>query len=93
MPYPADLITSWKKKMKPLSCSMLPEEMFSSLIATDLKDKITTATEADELTTKIKDCLQKQLPLPMRTALSDWSLTDSLIIYKGKIYVLTNMEL
>ena len=72
---------------------MLPEEMFSSLIATDLKDKITTATEADELTTKIKDCLQKQLPLPMRTALSDWSLTDSLIIYKGKIYVLTNMEL
>ena len=72
---------------------MLPEDMFISLIATDLKDKIATTTEADELAIKIKDCLEKQLPPPMHTTLSDWSFTDSLIAYKGKIYILTNMEL
>ena len=60
---------------------------------TNLKDKIATATKADELATKIKDCLQKQLPLPMRTTLSDWSFTDGLILYKGRVYVPTNMEL
>ena len=72
---------------------LLPEDMFISLIATDLRDKIVMATEADELATKIRDCLQKQLLLPMRTALSDWSFTDGLLAYKGKIYILTNMEL
>ena len=58
---------------------MLPDDMFISLIATDLKDKIAIITEADELATKIKNCLQKQLPPPMHTALSDWSFTDGLI--------------
>ena len=72
---------------------MLPDDMFISLIATDLKDKIATATKTNDLTTRIKDCLQEQLPPPMCTALSNWSFTDSLIAYKGKIYVLTNTEL
>ena len=72
---------------------MLPDDMFISLIATDLRDKIVAATEADELTTKIKNCLLKQLLLPMCTALSDWSLTDTLIVYKGKTYVPTNPDL
>ena len=72
---------------------MLPEDMFISLIATDLRDKITTTTEANEFTTKIKDCLQKQLPPPMHTTLSNWSFTDGLIAYKGKIYIPTSMEL
>ena len=72
---------------------MLPDNMFVLLIATNLRDKIITATETDELTTKIKGCLLKQLPPPMRTALSNWSLTDSVIVYKGKVYVPTNAEL
>ena len=67
--------------------------MFISLIATDLRDKIMTATEVDELATNIRDCLQKQLLPPMHTALSNWSFTDGLITYKGKIYVPTNMKL
>ena len=65
---------------------MLPNDMFISLIATDLKDKIVTTTKTDELATKIKDCLQKQLPPPMRTVLSDWSFVAGLIAYKGKVY-------
>ena len=72
---------------------MLPDNMFISLIATDLRDKIKIATETDELATKIKDCLQKRLPPPMHNALSDWFCEDSLIIYKEKAYVLTNIEL
>ena len=72
---------------------MLPDNMCILLIATDLKDKIAATTETDELTAKIRGCLQKQLPPPMCTTLSNWSFTDSLIAYKGKIYVLTNLGL
>ena len=72
---------------------MLQDDMFVLLIATDLKDKIITATKTDELTAKIKNCLHKQLPSPMHTALSDWSLMDGQITYKGKVYVPTNTEL
>ena len=72
---------------------MLPDNLFISVIATNLRDRIVTATQKDELATKIKDCLQQQLPLPMHTALSNWSLTDNLIIYKGKVYVPTDIEL
>ena len=72
---------------------MLPDNLFISLIATDLKDRIMTATSNDELATKIKNCLHKQLPPPMWTALSDWSFEDGLIVYKGKVYVPTNTEL
>ena len=72
---------------------MLPNKMFISLTATDLKDKIVTATKDNELATKIRDCLQKQLPPPMHTALSNWSLTEDLITYKGKVYILTDIEL
>ena len=72
---------------------MLPNNMFISLIATDLRDKIAAAASTDEFTIKIKDCLQKQLLTPMHTPLSDWSLTNDLIAYKGKIYVPTNIEL
>ena len=72
---------------------MLPDNMFISLIATDLRDKIASATNTDELATKIKSCLYKQLPPPMRTALSDWSYKDGLIIYRGKVYVPPDTEI
>ena len=72
---------------------MLTEDMFISLVATNLRDKIMITTQADDLATKIRDCLQKQLPPPMRIALSDWTFTDGLMTYKGKVYVPTNMEL
>ena len=72
---------------------MLPDEMFISLIATNLRDKTATATKDDELATKIKDCMQKQLPLPMCTMLSNWSFTDDLMTYKGKVYIPTDTEL
>ena len=72
---------------------MLPDNMFISLIATNLRDKITSATNTDELAAKIKSCLHKQLLPPIRTALSDWSYKDNLITYKGKVYIPTDMEL
>ena len=72
---------------------MLPEDMFILLVATDLRDKIATMTKDDELTMKIKDCLQKQLPPPMHTVLSNWSSTNDLITYKEKVYILTDIEL
>ena len=72
---------------------MLPDDMFISLIATDLRDKIATITTTDELATRIKSCLHKQLPPPMQTALSNWSFKDNLITYRGKVYIPTNIDL
>ena len=72
---------------------MLPDNMSISLIATDLRDKITASSQKDKLATKIKNCFQKQLLPPMHTALSNWSVTDDLITYKGKVYVLANIGL
>ena len=72
---------------------MLTEDMFILLVATDLRDKIAIATQADDLAAKIKGCLQKQLLPPMHTALSDWTFTNGLITYKEKVYVPINTEL
>jgi hypothetical protein len=44
---------------------MLPDELFISVIAEDLKDKIVTLTHTDELAQTIAECLGKQLPPPM----------------------------
>jgi hypothetical protein len=73
--------------------TMLPDELFISVIAEDLKDKIVMLTQTDELAQTITECLGKQLPLPMRTALSDWKNIDNLILYKNRVYVPTDADL
>jgi hypothetical protein len=72
---------------------MLPDKLFISVIAEDLKDKIVILTQTDELAQTIIKCLGKQLPLPMRTALSDWKNIDNLILYKSRVYVPTDADL
>jgi hypothetical protein len=73
--------------------TMLPDKLFISVIAEDLKDKIVMLTQTDELAQTITECLGKQLPLPMRTALSDWKNIDNLILYKNRVYVPTDADL
>jgi len=52
-----------------------------------------TATVNDEFAQSIKKCLiEKGIP-PLRTALSDWSLDDELILFKGKVYIPPNTKL
>src|SRR6266576_5390791 len=46
-----------------------------------------TATVNDEFTQSIKKSLTEKGIPPLCTALSDWSLDDKLILFKGKVYI------
>jgi hypothetical protein len=72
---------------------MLPDELFISVIVEDLKNKIVTLTQTDELAQMITKCLGKQLPPPMRMALSNWKNIDNLILYRNRVYVPTDANL
>ena len=67
--------------------TMLPEKLFIRTIAEDLREKTIEATKTDEFAISIKKCLQEKGIPPLRTALSDWTLDDEIILYKGKTYI------
>ncbi len=52
-----------------------------------------TATVNDEFAQSIKKCLTEKGIPPLCTALSDWSLDDELILFKGKVYIPPNTNL
>ncbi len=52
-----------------------------------------TATVNDEFIQSIKKCLTEKGIPPLHTALSDWSLDDELILFKGKVYIPPNTNL
>ncbi len=73
--------------------TMLPKELFVCIITEDLRDQTMTATVNDEFTQSIKKCLTEKGIPPLRTALSDWSLDNELILFKGKVYIPPNTDL
>jgi hypothetical protein len=66
---------------------MLPKEQFISLIATNLRDQIQTLSSNDDFIKGIIKCLKEQSTPPLRTALSDWTLDDGIILFKNKVFV------
>jgi len=75
--------------------TMLPKELrvFVRIIAEDLRDRTMTATVNDEFAQSIKKCLTEKGIPPLHTALSDWTLDDELILFKGKAYIPPNTDL
>ncbi len=73
--------------------TMLPEKLFIRTIAEDLREKTIEVTKTDEFAMSIKKCLQEKGIPPLRTALSDWTLDDEIILYKGKTYIPPNIDL
>ncbi len=73
--------------------TMLPEKLFIRTITEDLREKTIEATKTDEFAISIKKCLQEKGIPPLRTALSDWTLDDEIILYKGKTYILPSIDL
>ena len=65
---------------------MLPEEQFISLIALDLHDQIKSLSSNDEFIKGIIKCLKERSTPPLRTALSDWTLDDGIILFKNRVY-------
>jgi hypothetical protein len=73
--------------------TMLPKEQFISLIATDLRDQIQTLSSNNDFIKGIIKCLKERSTLPLRTALSDWTLDDGIILFKTKVFVPNNKDI
>ena len=73
--------------------TMLPDNLFVNLVAEDLREQVKQATQSDVFATNIIKCLTEKSPPPLRTALSDWTNDDGIILYKGKSYIPENAEL
>ena len=71
---------------------MLPDELFVSLINTDLQERIAMA---DDLDGNAAEALK--LPTAMTTGLEDWTLEEvngrNILFYKGKNYIPQDTEL
>jgi hypothetical protein len=72
---------------------MLPKEQFISLIATDLRDQIQTLSSNDDFIKGIIKCLKERSTPLLRTALSDWTLDDGIILFKDKVFVPNNKDI
>ena len=88
MLYPDDLIIRKEKKV-----TMLPEEQFISLIATDLCDQIKNLSADDEFIKGIIKCLKERSTPPLQTALSDWTIDDRISLFKNKVFIPNNREI
>ena len=71
---------------------MLPTDLFLNLISIDLRDRIAKSTETDAYAATIYSCIKRKA-LPLRTALTDWTLDDSLILFKNRVYVPDDLDL
>ncbi|KAF8694346.1 hypothetical protein AX14_002062 [Amanita brunnescens Koide BX004] len=71
---------------------MLLTDLFLNLILIDLHNHITKLTKTDAYVATIYSCIKRKAP-PLRTTLTDWTLDDSLILFKNKVYVPDNLDL
>ena len=71
---------------------MLPTDLFLNLISIDLRDCIAKLTETNTYAATIYSCIKRKAPL-LRTALTDWTLDDSLILFKNKVYIPDDLDL
>ena len=67
--------------------TMLPEDLFVSLITTDLQDQIHALSSKDKFIQGIIKCLKDRSTPPLRTALLDWTNDDGIILFKNKVFV------
>ena len=71
---------------------MLPMDLFLNLISIDLRNHIAKLTETDAYAATIYSCIKRKAPL-LRTALTDWTLDNSLILFKNRVYVPDDLDL
>ena len=71
---------------------MVLTDLFLNLISIDLRDCITKLTETDAYAATIFSCIKHKAP-PLRTALTDWTLDDNLILFKNRAYVPDDLDL
>ena len=77
---------------------MLPDELFVSLIDTNLQERIARADNLDGNAAEALKLLLESAPTAMTTGLEDWTLEEvngrqNVLFYKGKNYIPRDTEL
>ena len=73
--------------------TMLPEDLFIDLIATDLRNQIQILSSKDDFIKGVIKCLETRSAPPLRTTLSDWTNDDGIILFKNKVFVLNDRDI
>lgn len=72
---------------------MLPDHLFLQVVDVDLQQQLIDASTKDSMITHTLKAKENGLPLPMKSALTDWRHQDGLLFYKDRCYVPDNAEL
>uniref|UniRef100_A0A0W0F674 Integrase zinc-binding domain-containing protein n=1 Tax=Moniliophthora roreri TaxID=221103 RepID=A0A0W0F674_MONRR len=72
---------------------LLPECLFINIVDMELQDKLRDRLGSDDFHKMALEALSTTGLPPIKSALSDWEINDSLIRYKGRIYVLDDIVL
>ena len=76
---------------------IVPNELFVSLIDTDLQERIAMANNLDGNAVEALKLLLENAPTAMTTGLEDWTLEEvkgrNVLFYKGKNYIPQDTEL
>ena len=76
---------------------MLPDELFVSLIDTNLQERIAMTDDLDGNAAEALKLLLESAPTAMTTGLEDWTLEEvngqNILFYKGKNYIPQDTEL
>ena len=73
--------------------TMLPNSLFISTLDISLRDRLIAATEQDLLAKEAIESIQKTSIPPLRSAITDWTIDNELILFKQRIYVPDNLTL
>ena len=72
--------------------TMLPDKLFARSVTPRLRRRTISSTPRDDSTHPIKKYSKEKGTLPLRTAPSDWTPDDEIILYKGKAYIAPNIR-
>ena len=72
---------------------VLPDYLFLDAINLELREQITAKRHHDRVVLDALKALKTGGALPMRSALTDWKITNSLVFYKDKCYVPDDTDL
>uniref|UniRef100_A0A0W0EU18 Integrase catalytic domain-containing protein n=1 Tax=Moniliophthora roreri TaxID=221103 RepID=A0A0W0EU18_MONRR len=67
--------------------TLLPDRLFVNVVDIELQDKLKDCLGSDDFHKMALEALTTTGLPPIKSALSDWEINDSLIRYKGRVYV------
>ena len=67
--------------------TLLPPSLFVNVIDIALSHRVQSASAGDPLVLQALQSMNKDIPLPFRSHLSDWQVNAGILTYQGHVYV------